>query len=163
MLWLQKGHLDVVKFLVEKGANVRWADVCGATSLYAASYVCFFFLLKDNELINFWCRKVTWKLLNFCLRKALKLIKRAVKAWLLFGSHLKYDELVSLFFFHHTVYPNVWVVLCGLQNGYLDVVKFLIEKGAKVEQANNVGVTPLSTASQVIWILLMLLHNLSFF
>ena len=39
------------------------------------------------------------------------------------------------------------------QNGHLDIVRFLIEKGAKVDQANNEAVTPLWIASQVRFLL----------
>ena len=49
-----------------------------------------------------------------------------------------------------------------MQEGHLKVVEFLFEKGAKIDQADFVGVTPLWIASQVC-ILLLLLHNLSFF
>ena len=49
-----------------------------------------------------------------------------------------------------------------MQEGHLKVVEFLIEKGAKVDQATVRGVTPLQTASGVC-ILLLLLHNLSLF
>ena len=37
----QEGHLDVVKFLVEKGADVHHADNKEETPLWVASEVCF--------------------------------------------------------------------------------------------------------------------------
>ena len=84
-------------------------------------------------------------MLNFCLREAPKLITRTMTATLLYCSLLKYDELVSLC----VCLSLHFCLTCGLQNGHLDVVKFLVEKGADVHHADNDEVTPLWVASEV--------------
>ena len=48
---MQEGHLNVVKFLVEKGANVHHEDNEGATPLWVASQVRFFLTSKLNLLM----------------------------------------------------------------------------------------------------------------
>ena len=39
--------------------------------------------------------------------------------------------------------------ICCFQNGHLDVVRFLIEKGAEVDRADDEGRTSLWTAAKV--------------
>ena len=43
----------------------------------------------------------------------------------------------------------IYLLTCYFQNGRLDVVKFLIEKGAKVDRVDKRDITPLSIASEV--------------
>ena len=89
--------MKVVEFLLEKGAKVDQADNEGVTPLSIASKVCLFVAAicfsKDcpfNSYVVF--RRVTWKLSNFCSRKAPKLIKRTITTQqLLFGTLLKYE------------------------------------------------------------------------
>ena len=59
-----------------------------------------------------------------------------------------YECRFCLFFFLEFFFNNLWLY-CDLQNNHLKVVEFLVEKGAKVDQANVEGVNPLLTASQV--------------
>ena len=84
----QYGHLEVVKFLFEKGAKVDHADNDGTTPLWIASQVCLFFCQNDVTF-NAVSRMIIWKLSNFWLRKAPKLIEQTMTVQLLFRSLLK--------------------------------------------------------------------------
>ena len=66
MLWLQKGHLDVVKFLIENGAYVHHAKN-NVTPLWIASHVCFFFSKKHTY--KFSVQKDHLKVVKFLIEK----------------------------------------------------------------------------------------------
>ena len=91
LMFIQKGHLEIVEFLIAKGANTKMTTNEEASALWIASQVC-----------------------NGCV--------------------------------------FVYVLLsCNtlFQNGHLKVVEFLVGNGAKVDRADEDGISPLSIASQV--------------
>ena len=86
--------MDIVQFLIKKGAKVEQETKTGESALWIASQVC------------------------FCP------------------------------FFYYEMFLNLQQHSC-LKLAHLDVVEFLVEKGANLNHANNDGKTPLWVASSV--------------
>ena len=117
-------------------------------SIAAEVYV-YLFISISIMLINLFCilctfRMIIWIWLSFWLRKAPAFTRRTATAKLLFGSLHKY--VLSPF--------NSWGPESHLrellnQNGHLDIVKILIEKGANINQMNSWRQTPLWGAISV--------------
>ena len=117
---LQNGHLNLVEFLIEKGANVHHEDWHGIFPLGIASQVCLLFFLfliyfkQEPQLrIVEKIRMVIWRLLNFCLRKAPTSSKRISRIEHLFRLLFMYAcinfLLVSFLFFSFLFFS----LLCG--------------------------------------------------
>ena len=49
---LKRGHLEVVQFLIKKGAKVEQETKTGESALWIASQVCFCFLVFLSSKIN---------------------------------------------------------------------------------------------------------------
>ena len=82
---------------------------------------------------------------SFWSKKAQQSIQWTKLDVLLFGSPLKY--IFCSFFFSKKNYFTICAY--GLQEGCLEVAKFLIENGAQIDRAEDRGLTPLWTASAV--------------
>ena len=103
------------------------------------------FLLVNS--VVFVHRQDSWMLSNFWPRKEQKLTLRTIfSAQLLFLRHRTY-EFIYLFWL--VVFFKLFLLLCDVQEGQWDIVKFLVEKGAKVDQTDDEGKTPLSLAAHV--------------
>ncbi|KAF6810076.1 ankyrin repeat protein, partial [Colletotrichum plurivorum] len=130
------GHFEVVKVLLEKGADVSVADNHGFTPLFAASNGGHFEVVKvllekgadvsvaDNN---------GWTPLNAA---SIGGHFEVVKVLLEEGADVSVAD------------NNGWTPLTSASNGgHLEVVKVLLEKGADVSVADNNGWTPLTSAS----------------
>ena len=135
---LERGHLDVVKFLVSKGADVKRKDGPGNTPLHLAS--------REGHLDI-----VEFLILEGANVKARNELKRTPLHLTSIGGHLDVAKfLVSegADVKKRDAIGNTPLYLAS-HYGHLDVANFLVSKGADVNQKNMDGVTLLHIASEV--------------
>ncbi|KAJ7759534.1 ankyrin repeat-containing domain protein [Mycena metata] len=133
----QNGQLDVVKFLIERGADVNASNKDGYTSLYLASERGHLgvveFLIEHGADVN---------ARNKDGYTSLHLVSR--------DGHL---DIVK-FLIEHGADINASTeggytsLSMASENGHLEVVKFLIEHGADINASDKYGRTSLSIASR---------------
>ena len=129
----QLGHLDVVVYLHEKGADVikaanGWSPLCMATQnghLAVVMYMLAFCDVDVNDLLS--------PLYLAAAIGHLKLVECLL-------SHNANVNLAS--------FSGATPLFIAAQNGYPTVVDYLLKKGGNVHKANNNGVTPLDIAIQ---------------
>ncbi|MFH1831407.1 MAG: ankyrin repeat domain-containing protein [bacterium] len=129
----KKGFLEIVEFLVKKGADITVKDKMGSTPLSCAADLNV--PIEEKE-------KILSALMKNC--NDLSLLFKAVF----------YGELKAVKFFVNEKKMDVneknqgkyTPLHLAAENGYLDIVKFLIEKGASINEKDNSGNTPLHKA-----------------
>ncbi|KAF4485947.1 Ankyrin-1 [Colletotrichum fructicola Nara gc5] len=132
----ENGHLDVVKLLLDKGADITVPNSDGWTPLNTAS---------DNGHLD---------VVKLLLAKGADITVPNSDGWtpLNAASDSGHLEVVKLLFAKgaNITVPNGdgWTPLnAASDNGHLEVVKLLLAKGANITVANNKGWTPLYAAS----------------
>jgi len=130
----EKGCTEIVKILLEKGADVFHQDGHYKTALdYAIEnghddiIKLFFEKVKDNKV------------------KSIALLNAATKGNYEFVKFLVNNKGADI---NAKNDKGETPLICALKNGYFDIAKFLIEKGANVNAKENIwGVTPLMYAA----------------
>ncbi|KAJ7759531.1 ankyrin repeat-containing domain protein [Mycena metata] len=133
----QNGHLDVVKFLIEHGADVNAENEDGCTSLYLASrngrLEVVKFLIEHGANINASDNDGYTSLSIASANGHLDVVKFLIEHGADINAKDQDGHLTSLY--------------VASANGHLDVVKFLIEHGANIGASNKDGWTSLYLAS----------------
>jgi len=167
------GHVDVVKRLIEAGADVNQADQEGLTPLSIAAAKGRWNILElllakmDNRAVNFHpdvhdtqlmlyagVAKGLIHIVLFALAKGAD-INKIHKDWtpLLFAAHEGHVAIVTLLLAKKAEVnkPNnngETPLFMAAQNGSEEVVKLLIDAGANINEANKNGMAPLFIAVQ---------------
>ncbi|KAJ7759528.1 ankyrin repeat-containing domain protein [Mycena metata] len=166
----QNGHLDVVKFLIEHGADVNAENENGYTSLYLASQNGHLdivkFLVENNANIEASDKYGYTSLYRASANGHLEVVKFLIEhganteasnkgGWtsLSIASHNGCLDVVKFLIEHGAniearVKSGYTSLSMASENGHLDVVKFLIERGANIEARGAYGPTSLFLASE---------------
>ncbi|KAJ5508980.1 hypothetical protein N7527_011123 [Penicillium freii] len=165
------GHLEVVKFLYEHGADTDihtaaeggWTPLCAASDSGRLEIVKFLYDHRANvhtATNNGWTPLYAaldsghLEIVKFLCEHGADVHTATKDGWTplgtaLYSGHL---EIVKFLCEHgadvHTATKDSWTPLCAASDsGYLEIVKFLYEHGADVHTATKDGWTPLYAAS----------------
>ncbi|PNP80118.1 hypothetical protein FNYG_06542 [Fusarium nygamai] len=167
---LKKGHIEMAKILLEKGANARAADNAGWTPLHMASengHVEITKLLLENGANARAADNAGWTPLhrashNGHIELARLLLEKGADAMaadnfgripLHMASKNGHVEIVKLLLGKgadaRAGSKGRWTPLhMASENGHVEITKLLLERGANARAADNAGWTPLHRASQ---------------
>ncbi|MHB9146875.1 MAG: ankyrin repeat domain-containing protein [Candidatus Amoebophilus sp.] len=120
----RQGYLEAVKYLVEKGANIHATDNSGNTPL------------------NWACRQGYLEAVKYLVEKGADV--NAKTKWV---TEFEYEYGYSEHEYVEDKYDYT-PLLCACENDHLEVVKYLIEKGADINAKNQKGETPINIARQ---------------
>jgi ankyrin repeat protein len=127
-----EGHVDVVKLLLKKGANIKAQEgTSGATPLYLA--VRFGQTDVARVLLEKWNEQGFGRYGGTLLRLAARdgnigMVRTLVEK----GAHLNAQNM-----------DGYTPVHLAAEDGHIDVIRLLLEKGANVDARNGKGLTPL--------------------
>jgi ankyrin repeat protein len=133
-----EGHLDIVQFLIENGADYTYATVIGcSTPLLAATYG------GHSEVAKY--------LLSFVIKKQCWISDEKLKTFM-YGAGKGFLEIVQTLMEQGVDINSDWQNSTALhesaENGHLEVVRFVVEKGANVSTRNTLKSTPLLLAAE---------------
>ena len=168
----KSGNLDVVKFLVEKGADINFADREGRTALMAASamghYHIVRYLVNHKASVNM-AKKDGWNALMFAIQYKHGLIKEYLKEngatapkWIRgsnkarfiyyaeIGDLDKVKDLLKRGVNVNAFYVNTrnTALMKASEMGHKSIVRFLIKKGANRNMKNREGKSALMLAKE---------------
>lgn len=131
-----KGHLEIVKYLVENGADINAKDNSGRTALIWASYegklgVVKYLVdkgadinVKDNEGYT----ALIW---------ALIFEKLNVVEYFIESCAIDIDAKYNIKYFGNVKDGSYTILMIASMKGYLEIVKYLVDKGADINIEND--------------------------
>ncbi|MEW5948828.1 MAG: ankyrin repeat domain-containing protein [Thermodesulfobacteriota bacterium] len=135
MLAIEKGHTEMVNFLISRGANIEAQNQEGGTPLIVASY---------NGHPN---------IVELLIEKGAQVNTRSIagQSPLRFAVMQNHFEIAKLLISNGSHIDdkdaNGWTpLMSAVQNGNKELIDFLLEKGADIEAENNNGERPLFIA-----------------
>ena len=139
--------MDIVQFLLEKGAKVDLADEKGRTPLWTATKVYFFssLLFQFNSQPWLMNQNGHFEIVELLLAKGAEVDRADCRG----STPLWTASEVCVFFFLFFQFNSQPRLMN--QNGHLETVELLLAKGANTDQVNQQGRTPLWIAVYV-WI-----------
>lgn len=135
MFAIEKGHTEMVNFLISRGANIETQNQEGGTPLIVASYNghpdIAELLIKKGAQVNTSTRTGHSPLGFAVMQNHFEIAKLLISN----GSHIDDKD------------ANGWTpLMSAVQNGNKELIDFLLEKGADIEAENNNGERPLFIA-----------------
>lgn len=169
----KSGNLEVVKFLVEKGATINGSDKEGRTPLMAASamghYGIVQYLVEKEANINT-AKRDGWNALMFAIQYGHRSVEKYLKnngatapEWVKYSDEARliyfaemgdYDEVEELLKKKgvdvNAFYVNTrnTALMKASANGHRKIVRLLIKKGANRNMKNREGKTALALAKE---------------
>ncbi|XP_041461535.1 ankyrin-1-like [Lytechinus variegatus] len=162
---VQYGHLDAVKYLIEKGAKQNTFD--GINPLYAAAQfghldIVKFFISKGADVnrendkgmipLHGAASRGHIKVIMYLLKRGSDVHKGLAKDWAPIHSAIAYGQLEAVenllnYEAKHDRCRTKRLLHTGAKFGHLDLVKFLISKGADINEIDEDGMIPLHHAA----------------
>ncbi len=132
----QHGYIDIMKLLIEKGAEVNLEDSYGMTPLYWAAInnnedMTKFLIEEKGAEVDFEGINSTTALLEVSKNGYIEIVKILVAH----GADINIKASISRTPLHY-----------ALEKGYMDIAEFLIKEGADVNIEDGDGMTPLHYA-----------------
>jgi ankyrin repeat protein len=136
----KNGHIEAVKFLVEKGADIhlengyaiRWASLQGHVEVVK------FLVEKGANLVVYGKKTIRWAcingqvdLVNYLIQKGVSIDNQLGDELLRLACHHGHFKIVQCLFNEGIDVRGPWPILLASTSRNFEIAKFLFEKGAK--------------------------------
>ena len=149
-LWAaaERGHLDIVKVLIEGNADVNGRNSLNSTPLKIAAYsghldiVCY--LVENGADVNARNKSEHTPLMAACYNGHSKVVTHLIQS----GANIYLQDKEGNTALHEAIYKDHFEIAKELDaySGHLDIVRCLVENGADVNARNKYEHTPLMIA-----------------
>jgi ankyrin repeat protein len=143
-----KGHLNIVQYLISKGANIEakneyifyhsslWMDFVDICFIRRSSWYCSISYFKRSE---HWNKKKIYFLSFIFMERLRWYVLHPIVNLILLNSLFQKEQTLkqkTIIFSINHIYGNTSLILASF-NGHLNIVQYLFSKGANIKAKNN--------------------------